>query len=555
MMTETAVRRMKSAAVLLVVFLFMLVMNHWMPLHRDDYDYSLIWGTTQHVASLNDVFQSMENHYLTHGGRMVTVFVLDLFLWLGKSWFDLANAAAFTVLVVLLCCHSLRNTKFYDKPGILALSALFLWLCLPHFGEVAVWKSGSTVYLWSGFLAALFLLPYNLFLAGRVHWGAGMALPMFFLGILGGWSVENLAVTVVCLSGGISFYAWKKHRGQAWLPVGAAGALLGLLGLLAAPGNFVRYDKQGEGKGLLIHIGNQFAGNGEMLIYILPAVLLLLLSWHLLKRSTGMSCWEERGSGRQWTAPQAAVLVCIVLMAVSYAEGGWAGRAVCFFLTDHVLAPLHLLQTKAPAHLANMTDDLEEFTIYLLGLWLLYVRAKRIAGLTGTSDRTPAGKALLRLWRICPAVRYPAALLGLCIFNNLVMIAAPTFPARAAFSSSFLFLAAVLSVLQIPDVRRGLVGGAGRFLLLGGGCIAMFFAVSALQISLAITRENAARVAYMESRAGSGEILAFPPMQTTNRAFRHVFFVDYHKGLTTRGICKYYGIQDIQVRDNARLPD
>lgn len=223
MMTETAVRRMKSAAVLLVVFLFMLVMNHWMPLHRDDYDYSLIWGTTQHVASLNDVFQSMENHYLTHGGRMVTVFVLDLFLWLGKSWFDLANAAAFTVLVVLLCCHSLRNTKFYDKPGILALSALFLWLCLPHFGEVAVWKSGSTVYLWSGFLAALFLLPYNLFLAGRVHWGAGMALPMFFLGILGGWSVENLAVTVVCLSGGISFYLCVEETQRAGMASGRSG--------------------------------------------------------------------------------------------------------------------------------------------------------------------------------------------------------------------------------------------------------------------------------------------------------------------------------------------
>lgn len=153
-MSDTAViRRIESAAVLLTVFFFMLALNHWMPLHRDDYDYSLIWGTTQHVASLGDVLQSMWNHYMTHGGRMVTVFILDLFLWLGKFWFDLANAAVFTALVVLLCCHSLRSAKFYNRPGMLALSALLLWLCLPHFGEVAVWKSGSTVYLWSGCLA------------------------------------------------------------------------------------------------------------------------------------------------------------------------------------------------------------------------------------------------------------------------------------------------------------------------------------------------------------------------------------------------------------------
>lgn len=130
----------------------MLAMNHWMPIHRDDYDYSLIWGTTQHVASLDDVFQSMENHYLTHGGRMVTVFVLDFFLWLGKAWFDLANAAVFTGIVVLLYCHSTRGISLTKEPGTMALAAFLLWLCLPHFGEVAVWKSGSTVYLWSGFL-------------------------------------------------------------------------------------------------------------------------------------------------------------------------------------------------------------------------------------------------------------------------------------------------------------------------------------------------------------------------------------------------------------------
>lgn len=378
---------------------------------------------------------------------------------------------------------------------------------------------------------------------------------MFFLGILGGWSVENLAVTVVLLACGITWYAWKTGRLEVWLLAGAAGAFLGLLGLLAAPGNFVRYDKQGEGKSLLIHIGNQFAGNGEMLIYILPAVLLLFLSWNILKHSTDHSLQAENMSQKQWTAPQVAVLAGIVLMLFSYIGGGWIGREVCALLTDHVLAPLHLLQTKAPAHLANMTDDLEEFGVYLLGLWLLYAKAKRTARLSSASRNVTERKTFRQLWASCPMIRYPSALIVLCFFNNFVMIAAPTFPARATFSSSFLFLTAVLAVLQIPNIHQGLEGETRRLLLLGGGCIALFFAGSALQISLAIARENAARVAYVESRAGSEEILFFPPMQTTNRAFRHVFFVDYHKGLTTRGICKYYGIRDIQVRDNVRLPE
>lgn len=45
----------------------MLLLNHWMPIHRDDYDYSMIWGTAQHIQSFGDVWQSLWNHYMTHG--------------------------------------------------------------------------------------------------------------------------------------------------------------------------------------------------------------------------------------------------------------------------------------------------------------------------------------------------------------------------------------------------------------------------------------------------------------------------------------------------------
>lgn len=77
--------KIRTLVILAGVFLFMLALNHWMPLHRDDYEYSLVWGTSQHIDSFGDMCQSLWNHYLTHGGRMVTVFVLDFFLWAGKG--------------------------------------------------------------------------------------------------------------------------------------------------------------------------------------------------------------------------------------------------------------------------------------------------------------------------------------------------------------------------------------------------------------------------------------------------------------------------------------
>ena len=70
------------------IFALMYALNHLMPLHRDDYDYSMIWQTGRHIASLSDVMESLQRHYLLHGGRMAVFFFLDVFLLLGKGIFD-----------------------------------------------------------------------------------------------------------------------------------------------------------------------------------------------------------------------------------------------------------------------------------------------------------------------------------------------------------------------------------------------------------------------------------------------------------------------------------
>jgi hypothetical protein len=98
----------RPLVILGVVFIIMLILNMWMPLHRDDYEYSLVWNTTQHIQSMSDVLHSVYLHYWQHGGRAVTVFFLDAFLLWGKLWFDLANAALFAGLVLLMFWHARR---------------------------------------------------------------------------------------------------------------------------------------------------------------------------------------------------------------------------------------------------------------------------------------------------------------------------------------------------------------------------------------------------------------------------------------------------------------
>ena len=535
----------------------MLVLNLLLPIRGDDFDYSLIWGTTQHIESFSDVCQSMWNHYLTHGGRMVTVFFLDFFLWLGKFPFDVANAAVFTGIVALLYFHGTRDTKLTAEPGILAAAALLLWICLPHFGEVAVWKSGSTVYLWSGFFAALFLLPYNLFLAGRIHWGAGMTVPMFLLGILGGWSVENLAVTVVLLAAGICWYVRKTAPLPLWMASGAIGALVGAVGLIGAPGNFARYGEQGTGKGILTHIGNQFAGNGDMLLFILPAVLLVLLIWRILKADifTARGNTLYRSSGRAGIG-EGIALGLILLFAVSYFAGGFIGDGIRDLLIGTVLELLGKAKPKTIYQITHVMEGFEEMAVFWAGIFVIYFKAKKALGLNKASIRQMNWVVSARdVWAAFPEVRFAGVMIALCLFNNFVMIAAPTFPGRAAFSSAFMFFVAVLALLRCPAVQSALQGSAGRILYFGSGLVGLFIAAAAVWISYGVAVENDARIAYIESRQGSGDILYVPPVGRENRALRHVFYKEFREEKPLDGgIAKYYGVKEIRSDRNAVLP-
>ena len=550
------------------VFLFMLTLNHLMPVHRDDYDYSMVWKTGAHLASFSDVCASGVQHYLLHGGRTVTVFCLQLFLWLGKTAFDIANALMFLVLVVLVTMHARRALDFWKHPRLLAAAALLLWLALPHFGEVAVWKSGSTVYLWSAVPAFLFLLPYNLALKNAAT-GTGVRrtwaiLPMLLLGVLGGWSIENLAVTVVAVACGASLYARRRYGTcPAWMTAGAFGALLGLVGLVAAPGNYVRYDAQGAGKGILAHIGNQFAGQGEMLLYLLPVLLLIYTAYRLCQRRLSGLPVERDGSLILYarkkhvaafdkggiTAASAVLWSLLLLLTVSYFTGGWVAAAIRDTVIAGVLTPLGQTRPKTIFLFTNVMNGFEEMAIYWLVILLCYHRMKALLGLTKASIRDAAQQvSWCEVLRASPAARYAACLIGLGLCNNLVMIAAPTFPGRATFSSAAMCVAALLALLNDPSVRSEFSPRAGRLLRTAAFLLLAYTGAAALLLTHEMGIEDAARIAQIEAARARGEtVVHFPRIENTRRALRHVYYEDWDNGVTKDGAMEYFGLTDIEV--------
>ncbi len=519
-MNEKISKQIQMAAILLIIFAVMFELNNLMPLHRDDYDYSMIWKTGEHLNAFSDVFESTWRHYLLHGGRAFTVFCLSLFLWLGKFAFDVANALFFTALIVLIYLHARREIKF-DEPKILAAAGLLAWLCLPHFGEVAIWKSGSTVYLWSAVPVALFLLPYNLILKNNNFGNSKIfAVGMFLLGIIAGCSVENLAITTLIISGAISFYFKKKNSAPLWTFAGMFGTLIGVIILLAAPGNFVRYDDQNAGKGILMHIGNQFAGNAEMCLFLLPLILLMICIFS-----------NKKSDKKTFTAVMFALAA---IFTVSYFNDSFITRNFHNFLVESVF-PNFNPSVKFLERFKNFMEKSEEFIIYATLLAAFYSIIKKEIDT----------KNIIRL----KDFRYSLILYALAIFNNFVMIAAPTFPARATFSSVVMILIASLAILRSPQVDRKIsYGKFGQHLKISAIVISGFTLIAALVITSDIRRENDLRVEAVKLAAEKNEsVITFLPIEIKNRALRHVFFADFDNNVTKEGLCEYYGIKDIKV--------
>ena len=223
----------------------MLVFNRLTPLISDDYSYLLKFPTHEPVETFWDIVVSQYYHYMQWGGRTIAIGLNQIFLWLGKWVFNLANAAAFT-FTVWLCAKLAAGQKSIHPAFLLVVLGLFFHFN-PAFGAVNLWMCGSCVYLWPLMLGLVFLLPYRLQLDRDLSWSKGAAAGMFFAGIAAGWGNENtsgavlLACLVLCV-----FSRLLLGRTPLWQLTGAAGCLAGFLLLMCAPGQWVRMDRAGE---------------------------------------------------------------------------------------------------------------------------------------------------------------------------------------------------------------------------------------------------------------------------------------------------------------------
>lgn len=547
-------RNWSSWGILAGLFLYMFALNFLMPLHRDDYEYSLIWGTLEKITTMSDVFQSLYFHYFDHGGRMIAFFVLDTFLLWGKQWFNPFNAFLFVALIVLIYWHSQQKITWRFNPYILALIIMFCWFGLPDFALTNIWMTGACVYLLTAVLIFSFLLPYHFDFLGTpiVDNSYKGLLGMFFGGIVAGWTVENTAATMNLIIAACIVYAYKKNRLKKWMITGFAGSVIGFLLLVMAPGNYVRYAEHKTP--FLYHISNQFGGSFEIILGLLPTIIFLVLACRIVLVEYGTTVRTESKeivkNSRRFIMGSWFRITLVFLMILSKMQGSFISRWVSDFLYANLVEQSGIGNAHLKEQFFTTLSGLEEVLIYLL---ILTQVAKYIFGkwkLGKVDFHKVSYKEVCKGFLTAhPSSYHIMVFVVLFIINNFVMLAAPSFPGRAGFGSAVFLIIGAMTVFRIPKVKNFLLSQSNKQILVIIVTLSIIpMATAVLYQHAVLYRENSKRMAWVETQVSEGDsYLELESISFKNEFLRHVYFVDLNNSVSKYGFCRYYQIKDVKV--------
>ena len=301
-----------TALLLLVMF----VTHRAIPFMMDDLWYSTMLSDDTPISSISDIVRSQIWHYNNWGGRSMTHSILQLTLLAGELAADVLNVV-FTLLLGWTICLVSGHRRF---PAFFAGISMVLGLNA-NWRMSMFWQAGAANYLYITVFLLLFVWCYLRELpdegslwpgsgkrgrdisalagsgageAGGEGCLPGITLWIVPLGILAGWSNENMGPAVWVLSLAVILLGFREgRRPKPWMALGSLACLAGSVACIAAPGNAVRSAEiEEEQYGLVWRLFlRSYAECKGAMEYLFPALLvlgaLLFVSKCVLKQEIG----------------------------------------------------------------------------------------------------------------------------------------------------------------------------------------------------------------------------------------------------------------------------
>lgn len=294
------------SGILLVISVLVIYLTHKaVPFMMDDLWYSTLLSEDTPIASFSDIVRSQIWHYFNWGGRSMTHGILQMILLTGEQTADILNVAVTLLLAGAICLVSENRTL----PALFAAFGMMFGLNA-NWKMSMFWQSGAANYLYITVFILLYAYCYlrelpdegTLFsrskkaaegnksktapsLEERPH-GTGpvlKTLPLITfwiipLGLLTGWSNENMGPSLWVLSLAVILLTWReKHTLKLWMLLGNLSCLAGSMLCILAPGNFVRSAQSEEAQlGLLWRLFLRcYAESKGALDFLFPTLLVL----------------------------------------------------------------------------------------------------------------------------------------------------------------------------------------------------------------------------------------------------------------------------------------
>lgn len=257
---------------LAVTLLIIYWVNDAVPIMMDDEWYSTRLYDSEPVKSLQDVIEAQTWHFFNWGGRSIAHGMLQLVLMNGAFGADIINILFNIALTWVIC-----KTAGVKGSVYFAMILGMLYGLNANWKESMCWQSGAANYLYMTTFILFFLWCYVRALEGQDKTLPGTGVWMIPLGLVAGWSNENMGPTVWLLSLGIMLYLWlKERRWYWWMVVGNITCLIGSALVILAPGNFVRAGETIDSKGLLWRVFLRcYYESKAMFEYLSPTLLVL----------------------------------------------------------------------------------------------------------------------------------------------------------------------------------------------------------------------------------------------------------------------------------------
>lgn len=219
-----------KAAILLLAFLAIFLIEWFTPIHSDDYRYYL----------LGISFESHLHHYMTWSGRIIADYASSLILYTQSQLVYSVAAGFSTVAFCYFIVKTPSGTLRWTKSDYILFPLIFFtyWISNPNLGQTTFWIVGAANYLWTNlFVAAWLFYIYSITTKNIKSINPLIAL----LSFMAGCSNESVSPFVSLLSVlTIAYELWRTKSVSVNKIIYSISAILGSCVLILSPGNFIR---------------------------------------------------------------------------------------------------------------------------------------------------------------------------------------------------------------------------------------------------------------------------------------------------------------------------